>query len=99
MRIVRDLATLDPGRRWWVPATTAPVRDWSAASGCRRGARFLVDAETFAPVASGFPAFETRADCLRWIMANRLSFGRALPGAQVVAAALDEWMLGVDAAR
>jgi hypothetical protein len=97
MHIVSDLSVLNPGVAYWVPATTAPVRDWQASPGCRRGARFLIDAESFGPGLNHFPAFETRSDCLRWIMAHRTEIERAAPAAPVRAARLDAWMLGLDA--
>ena len=38
---------LDATKTWWVPSVTAPARDWPGAPGCRRGARFLIDEESF----------------------------------------------------
>ena len=93
--MIVDLATLQPGRCYWVPAVSAPVRDWSGSPGCRRGARFLID-ETCHPGHRSFPAFESRAECLRWIMAHRLDISDHAPNAPVTAALLDAWMLGLD---
>lgn len=98
MQIVADLAALDARSTYWVPAVTAPARDWPAAPGCRRGARFLIDGETFRPAHDHFPAFETRAECLRWIMAHRADLAGAAPDAAIRAARLDAWMLGLDGA-
>ena len=87
---------LDPRRTWWVPAVTAPTRDWAGAPGCRPGARFLVNAETMRPTRDRYPAFESRCDCLQWIMAHRLDLTRTLPGAQVRPVNLARWMLGLE---
>jgi hypothetical protein len=97
MQIVSDLAVLRPGAAYWVPAVEAPMRDWAGAPGCRKGTRFLIVAGTLRPGHSAFPAFDTRADCLRWIMANQRAIAETAPGAHVHAARLDAWMLGVDA--
>jgi hypothetical protein len=97
MRIVFDLASLSPGTAYWVPAVEAPARDWAAAPGCRRGARYLIAADTLGPGHSGFPAFDSRAECLRWIMLNRQAIGEQAPDALPHAARLDAWMLGLDA--
>jgi hypothetical protein len=95
MQIIVDLASLHPGRCYWVPAVSAPVRNWAGAPGCRRGARFLLD-QAGHPARRGFPAFESRAECLRWIMAHRLDISDHAPDAPVTAARLDAWMLGLD---
>ena len=97
MQIVHDLASLSADRAYWVPAVEAPSRDWPAAPGCRRGARYLIGARSLGPAHSGFPAFDSRAECLRWIMLNRGDIARGAPGAAVHAARLDAWMLGLDA--
>lgn len=97
MQIISDLAALRPGTAYWVPAVTAPVRDWIGAPGCRRGARFLVDATTLRPAHGHFPAFESRAECLRWIMEHRLAIYGQAPAATITAAPLDAWILGTDA--
>lgn len=96
MQIVVDLARLRPATVYWVPAVAAPARDWPGAPGCRRGARFLIDGVTFRPALARFPAFETRAECLRWIMTHRREIAMGAPGAAVGAARLDAWMLGLD---
>ena len=33
-----DVERLDARIAWWVPAVTAPGRDWAGMPGCRRGA-------------------------------------------------------------
>lgn len=96
MQIVSTLATLRPGTAYWVPAVAAPVRDWPGSPGCRRGARFLIEAETFRPGHAGFPAFDSRAECLRWIMAHRRAIAERAPGVPITAARLDAWMLGLE---
>lgn len=97
MRVVHDLATLRPDAAYWVPAVEAPVRDWTGSPGCHRGARFLIGAEALRPARTGFPTFDTRAECLRWIMQNQRDIAAHAPGAHVHPARLDAWMLGVDA--
>ncbi len=95
MQIISDLAVLRPGTAYWVPATSAPVRNWAGAPGCRRGARFLIGV-SFHPSRERFPAFESRAECLRWIMEHRLAISGYAPDAVITAARLDAWMLGID---
>jgi hypothetical protein len=97
MQVVHDLAALHPGTVYWVPAVEAPVRDWAGLIGCHRGSRYLIDAATLRPAYDGFPAFDSRADCLRWIMAHQRAIAEAAPGGHVHAARLDAWMLGLDA--
>ena len=86
---------LDPTRPHWVPAVVAPVRDWSGKPGCRRGARYLISARELRPATSDYPAFDSRAECLRWIMAHRAELERNAPGAPVKAVDLASWMLGL----
>jgi hypothetical protein len=97
MQIVHDIGSLRPGTAYWVPAVEAPERDWAGLPGAHRGSRYLVDAETLRPGHDGFPVFLSRADCLRWIMANQRAIAEGAPGAHVHAARLDAWMLGLDA--
>ena len=59
---------LDPALCWWVPAVTAPCRDWPGHPGCRKGARYLVSAATYRAAHQDYPVFSSRADCLQWIM-------------------------------
>ena len=87
---------LDPTRPHWVPAVVAPIRDWHGRPGCRRGARFLISELELRPAYSDFPAFDSRADCLRWIMAHRMELVRNAPEAPVVPVDLARWMLGLD---
>lgn len=91
-----DVDTLDGARIWWVPAVTAPVRDWAGMPGCRRGARFLIDESSFQPTRDNYPLFESRADCLQWIMAHRATLVRTAPGASVTPVSLARWLLGLD---
>lgn len=87
---------LDPTRPHWVPAVVAPIRDWPASPGCRRGSRFLISERELRPTSLDFPAFDSRADCLRWIMAHRTELARNVPDAPVVAVELARWMLGLE---
>ncbi|ATE63345.1 hypothetical protein [Rhizorhabdus dicambivorans] len=87
--------TLDPARRWWVPAVTAPCRDWAGRPGCRKGARYLVGETSFAATTEGYPVFESRADCLMWIMRHRTELAHAAPDTPVQAVDLAKWMLGL----
>ena len=86
---------LDPTSPHWVPAVVAPRRDWAGMKGCRRGARFLIGERDLKPARDDVPAFATRADCLRWIMANRAALARNAPDAPVVPVDLARWMLGL----
>ena len=86
---------LDPTRPHWVPAVVAPKRDWEGMPGCRRGARFLISERALRPARAGYPAFETRAECLRWIMAHRSDINRNAPDAPVKPVDLAQWMLGL----
>lgn len=95
MAVASDLASLDSSRPHWVPAVSAPVRDWPGAPGCRRGARFLIDGQTLRPTRDGCPTFGTRAECLRWIMANRAALARNAPDARIVPVELAKWLLGM----
>lgn len=95
MEIVASLAQLRPDGTYWVPAVVAPVRDWPGAPGCRRGARFLIDGATLRPALTGFPAFPSRAECLRWILEHRQGLAAVAPGAPITAARLDAWILGI----
>jgi len=91
-----EVEGLDVRRTWWVAAVVAPIRDWSAFPGCRRGARFMVDRDTLKPSRDEFGAFDSRLGCLTWIMENRQALNRALPGAAVRAVRLDRWLLGLE---
>lgn len=86
---------LDPRHQHWSPAVVAPRRDWEGRPGCRRGARFLISARDYRPGFADYPAFDTRAECLRWIMAHRAELQRGAPGAPVVPVDLARWMLGL----
>lgn len=91
-----DVETLDGARTWWVPAVVAPARDWAGAPGCRRGARFLIDEHSRRPARDNYPLFESRGDCLRWILANRPQLVRTAPGANVQPVSLARWLLGLE---
>ena len=86
---------LDPSRPHWAAAVEAPSRNWIAAPGCRPHARFLVDGESLAPSLARFEHFESRADCLAWIMANRRELSDHMPGAKVHPVPLASWLLGL----
>jgi hypothetical protein len=91
-----EIHQLDPRRQYWVPAVVAPHRDWAAAPGCRRGARFMIDSRTLRASREEFEAFDSQLGCLTWIMQNRIQLNRALPHARVKAVALDRWLLGLE---
>lgn len=86
---------LDPRRPYWAAAVEAPSRDWIAARGCRAHARFLVDGESKAPSRARFELFESRGDCLAWIMANRRELSEHMPGATIRPVLLARWLLGL----
>ena len=92
----RDVDRLNPARTYWIPAVVAPQRDWPAAPGCRRGARFIVERHSLRPSRDQFAAFGSQLSCLRWIMRHRLELNQKLPGARIRAVALDRWLLGLD---
>jgi len=87
---------LDPRATYWVPVVASPARDWAAVPGCRRGARYVVDRETFLPSRDEFGTFETRLSCLTWILQHRAQLNRSLFGAAVRAVRLDRWLLGLE---
>jgi len=91
----RQVDALDPRRPHWAAAVEAPSRDWSAAPGCRAHARFLVDGERKAPSLECFTLFDSRADCLVWIMANRRELSDHMPGAKIHPVPLASWLLGL----
>ena len=90
-----EVEGLDPVRTYWVPAVVAPERDSPGAPGCRRGARFLVSRETLRAGRDEFDTFDSRAECLCWIMEHRTELARNAPGAPVVPVDLARWMLGL----
>lgn len=91
-----DVDGLDPRQAYWIPAVVSPKRDWPAAPGCRRGARFMVDVSTLKPSLDRFEPFDSRLACLTWIMQRRAELNAALPGATVKAVRLDRWLLGME---
>jgi hypothetical protein len=86
---------LDPSRPYWAAAVEAPTRDWIAAPGCRAHARFLVDGDRKLPSLVQFELFDSRADCLKWIMANRRELSKRMPAAEVHPVPLARWLLGL----
>ena len=86
---------LDSTRSYWVPAVVSPRRNWPAAPGCRKGARFLVDGRTFRPTRDDFETFGSEFACLGWIAHHRGQLNRALYGAPIRAVPLDRWLLGL----
>ena len=90
-----QVEALDPRTPHWAAAVEAPTRDWVAAPGCRAHARFLVDGESRAPSLTRFERFNSRADCLGWIMANRRELSEHMPGAKIHPVPLASWLLGL----
>lgn len=90
-----DVDRLDATRTWWVPAVVSPRRDWAGAPGCRRGARFMVNCDTFHASRDEFDPFDSQLTCLQWIMRHRIELNHALPGVNVKAVPLDQWLLGL----
>lgn len=91
-----DVEALDWTRNYWVPSVAAPARDWAGSPGCRLGARFLIEEETCRPARDGYPLFESRGECLQWIMAHRMQLAHTAPSADVVPVDLARWLLGLD---
>jgi hypothetical protein len=92
----RDIDCLDRRRAYWVPAVISPERGWPGAPGCRRGARFLVNARSLSVSRDEFDTFESQLSCLEWIMCHRTDLHRTLPGGSIRAVRLDRWLLGLD---
>ena len=90
-----EVDRLDPRSPHWTVAVEAPHRDWVAAPGCRAHARFLVDDRSLTPSRDHFVLFDSRAACLRWIMAHRLQLGAHMPGGHVHPVPLADWLLGL----
>lgn len=90
-----EVDRLDPSLGHWAVAVEAPTRDWVAAPGCRAHARFLVDGDNLEPSVTRFERFDSRADCLAWIMAHRRELNDHLPGAAVRPVRLANWLLGL----
>lgn len=86
---------LDARRTHWAAAGAAPRRDWVAMRGCRAHARFLIDGRSKAPSITEFEVFDSRAECLAWIMANRRELSEHMPGAAIRAVPLASWLLGL----
>jgi hypothetical protein len=92
----RDADGLDPSQEYWVPVIVSPERDWPAAPGCHKGARYIVNSKTLSASRDEFEAFDSRLACLNWIMAHRAELNGALPGAAIRAVRLDRWLLGLE---
>ena len=90
-----EVDRLDPSRPHWAVAVEAPRRDWVAAPGCRAHARFLVDGVSKGPSRTRFEHFDSRAECLAWIMSHRGELTRRMPGATVHPVRLADWLLGL----
>ncbi len=90
-----SIGSLDPNRTYWVPSVAAPERDWPGAPGCRRGARYLIDADSCRPARGNYPLFDTRAECLEWIMIHRTELTRTAPRVPVTPVDLARWLLGL----
>ncbi len=56
----------------------------------------MVSRETLRASRDSFDPFDTELSCLQWIMRNRSSLNRNLPGAAVRAVKLDRWLLGLE---
>ena len=67
---------LDPRGPHWTAAMEAPSRDWITAR-VPRACPVLVDEESKAPSRERFERFDSRADSLAWIMANRRELSEA----------------------
>jgi hypothetical protein len=87
---------LDPRRTYWVPAVVAPGRGWAGVAGCHKGSRYLLDADRCSPTRSNFVAFDSRGECLEWMMVHRAEIARGAPGAVVTPVDLSRWLLGLD---
>ena len=90
-----DVDRLDPSRPHWAVAVEAPMRNWVAAPGCRAHARFLVDGDSFRPSLTRFERFDSRAECLSWIMVHRRALTEQMPGATLHPVKLANWLLGL----
>lgn len=91
-----EVDRLDPRKSWWVPAVVSPTSHWAGAPGAHRGSRYLVNCRTLQVSRDEFDLFESRLGCLQWILENRASLNRAMPGVTVRAVRLDRWLLGMD---
>jgi hypothetical protein len=90
-----EIESLRSDRPYWVLSVVSPCRDWAAIPGCRKGARFLVDADTISASRDTFATFDTELGCLEWLMAHRRLVNQTLPGAAVRPVLLDRWLLGL----
>lgn len=93
---LEPVQSLDPAHDYWAASVVAPCRDWPAAPGCRKGARYLVDLDDFGASRHARLLFDSRVACLEWMMVHRGDLTRRLPGAQVVPVNYARWLLGLD---
>lgn len=91
-----EVDALAGGSSPWIPALAAPVRDWSAAPGCRLGARYMVDAARLQLSRDAFQPFADRLRCEHWIVTHAADLRRRFPGAEVRPVRLDRWLLGLE---
>ena len=87
---------LDPRFTHWVPAVVAPARGWAGMAGYHRGSRYLLESVSCAPTRAQCATFDSRAECLEWMMANRAQIANAAPGTTVRPVDLSRWLLGLD---
>jgi hypothetical protein len=93
---MHNVDMLDPRHTYWALAVVAPARGWAGMPACHKGSRFLLDGANFSPSRENYASFETRAECLEWMMAHRGQIARAAPGATVRPVDLSRWLLGLD---
>ena len=60
------------------------------------GSRYLLDSVSCAPTWAQCATFDSRAECLEWMMANRAQIANAAPGTTVRPVDLSRWLLGLD---
>jgi hypothetical protein len=56
----------------------------------------LLDADSCGPTRGNFAAFESRGECLEWMMVHRAEIAAGAPGAVVTPVNLSRWLLGLD---
>ena len=87
---------LNSRKVYWVAAVVAPARGWAGMAGCHRGSRYLLDTASFRPSRANYASFDSRADCLAWLMAHRTEIAMNAPGATIRPVSLSRWLLGLD---
>lgn len=93
---VSPVELLDSRKVYWVAAVVAPARGWAGMAGCHKGSRYLLDAASFAPSRANYANFESRSECLAWMMAHRGEIALHAPGATARPVSLSRWLLGLD---